>query len=295
MREHLPDFGIRIEQIPEDPRAGRTRFETRRQPAIARAVQTEMAFLHHALRPDAIAQVGLVRIDLIRRDDGLGPVEAPRMIRTRGFAVAAADAPVVIHHHNAVCFLPRRLDRANVHARRMLALLALHRHVKLVRLRHGMIVMRIALLHVHRAFRHLEDANVALVRGPVVIVLDVARLRAFAAAIAHAEIECIAKLHARFRFVIRDGHVRAVLLLRLLFEPAQNDFEINRRELLVMFLQEILDGDVPRPLGQRRNGLGKRRRAQHRAQAFQHGSPGEAPDLRDGGGNWIWDLIHAQV
>src|SRR6185436_5485416 len=106
-------------------------LEARRQPPLARAVEAERALLDDALRTDPVRQVRLIGVDLLAGDLGRLPVEAPRVVRARGLAVAAADAPVVVDDHDAVGLLPRRLDRANLHARRVVALVALHRHVVL--------------------------------------------------------------------------------------------------------------------------------------------------------------------
>jgi hypothetical protein len=60
--------------------------------------------------------------------------------------------------------------------------------------------------------------------------------------IADAQVQRVAELHAGLRLVILDGHVRAVLLLRLLFQPVQDDLQIHRRKFLVVLLQELIDG-----------------------------------------------------
>ena len=65
----------------------------------------------------------------------LGEVEPPRPVGAGRFAVPAADAPVVVDHRDAVRLLPGGLHRADLHARRLGALVALHRHVVLVRIR----------------------------------------------------------------------------------------------------------------------------------------------------------------
>ena len=153
--------------------------------------------------------------------------------------------------------------------------------------------MHVALLHVHRAFRHLEDADVALMRRAVVVVLEVARLGALAAAVAHAQIQGIAELHAGLRLVIRNGHLRAVLFPGLLLQSVQHDLQINGRKFLIMPLQEILDRYIPRPFGQGRDRLGKRRRAEHRAQALERRAAGEATELQNGGPRRVLSLIHA--
>jgi hypothetical protein len=55
----------------------------------------------------------------------LCPVEDSPFIRARGNAVPAPDAPVIIHHHNPIWFLPGGVDRANFYTGRLLTLLTL--------------------------------------------------------------------------------------------------------------------------------------------------------------------------
>src|SRR5665647_1092742 len=128
--EDVGDFAVRVKDVAKFSRSGGADFEARRVSAHARALDAEMTFLHHALAPRAIAEIGHVGIEPLLRNLGLGEVETPRPIRAGGFAVAAADAPVVIDHGDAVFLLPRGVDGANLHAGRVLALLALHRHVE---------------------------------------------------------------------------------------------------------------------------------------------------------------------
>src|SRR5262245_11093491 len=134
--EDVANLAVGIENVSELAGAGGTHFEARRIFSRARALDTEVAFLHHALLARTIAEVRHVRIDLVRGNLRLRPVESPREVGTRGFAIPAADAPVVIDHRDAVRFGPRRLRRTHLHARRVAALLALHRHVEKSLLRH---------------------------------------------------------------------------------------------------------------------------------------------------------------
>src|SRR5690349_1831637 len=115
--EHPSDLAVGIEEVPEDAGSRGTRLETRGEQAFARAMQTERALLDDALRANAVREVALRRVDVLRGDLGLLPIEATRVIRTRGLAVAAADAPVVVDDDDPVLLLPRRLHRADLHAR----------------------------------------------------------------------------------------------------------------------------------------------------------------------------------
>ena len=274
--EHVADLGGGIIEIPKDARAGGTCLQTGWQAAIPRAVQAEGAFLHHALRTDAVAEVALVWINLCGGDLRLLPVEAAGVIRTRGLAVAAADAPVVIHDDDSVFFLPGGLDRADIDAGRMLALLALHGHVVFVRLRDGMVVVDVAFLEVHRAFRHLKDADVALVRGAVMIVLQMACLGAFAAAVADGKIERVAKFYAFLRLWVADGHIGSVLFFGLLGEAGDDGGDFVFAELLVVLLQELIHRGFIGQLGERRERFRIRGDAECGSESLQHGAAGGA-------------------
>ena len=60
---------------------------------------------------------------------GVPPIEAARAVGTGGHAVAAADAAVHVHHHDAVLLpLPGRLGGADLDAGRVRAVVAQHQH-----------------------------------------------------------------------------------------------------------------------------------------------------------------------
>jgi len=104
----------------------------------------------------------------------------------------------------------------------------------------------------------------------------VAGLCAFATAVADAEVEGIAEFHTLLRLVVLDRHIRAVLVPGVLLQPVKYDFEINRSEFFVMFLDELFGGNVLCPFGQRSNSLGKRRHTKHGTNALERGAAGEA-------------------
>src|SRR6185503_21148167 len=99
-------LAVWIENVAELARARRAHFQARRISARPRALNAEMAFLHHTLPAWTIPKIGHLRIKLVLRNRRLGEVESPRPIRTRGFAITTADAPVVIDHRDAVLLLP---------------------------------------------------------------------------------------------------------------------------------------------------------------------------------------------
>ena len=145
---------------------------------------------------------------------GLGEIETPRPIGAGGLAIAAADAPVVIDHRDAVRLLPGGVHRADLDAGRVLALLALHRHVEKALLRHRLgIVIVVGLLHVERAVRQPQHADVLDLRIARLVVLRDAGVDAFAAADAAGQVQAIDKLDAVHRLEVAHVRADAVLLL----------------------------------------------------------------------------------
>src|SRR5438128_12619291 len=55
--EHVADVAVGVEEVAEDPRAGRAGLEARRQPPLARALNAEGALLDDPLRPRAVPEV----------------------------------------------------------------------------------------------------------------------------------------------------------------------------------------------------------------------------------------------
>ena len=130
--QHGADLRSWIEQVAKDAGSGRAGFKAGRQLTLACAVQTEGAFFHHTLRADTVTEVTLLRVDFFFGDFRFGPIETTSVVWTGGFAVTAANAPVVVDNDDAVGLFPSSLDRTNVDARWILALLALDRHVKFI-------------------------------------------------------------------------------------------------------------------------------------------------------------------
>src|SRR5262249_28477583 len=92
---------------------------------LVHAMLAEGALRHHAVT------LGLARL-LLRRRRALHEIplvvvhHVPRAVRARDGAVAAADAHVVLHEHDAVGTLLARTRRTYRHARRLSAVLAPH-------------------------------------------------------------------------------------------------------------------------------------------------------------------------
>jgi len=70
-----------------------------------------------------------VGIDLVLGKVGFRPVKDPSLIGTGRNTVSAPDAPIIVNDNNPVRFLPGGMDRANLHAGRILALLTLDRQI----------------------------------------------------------------------------------------------------------------------------------------------------------------------
>ena len=128
-----------------------------------------------------------------------------------------------------------------MHARRVVALLALDRHVELVRVRHGVIVVGVAVFEIHRAFLHFQHADVAVAGRAVVVVLMMAGLGAAPAADADAEIERVAEFHAFLRAVVTDGDLRAIVFPGILLKVLKHCGELLLVELTIVLLEKLID------------------------------------------------------
>lgn len=232
-------------------------------------MQAVGAFLHHPLRRP-VGKIRDIRIDLVRSDLRLGEVEPPGPIGAGRLAITAADAPIVVDHRDPVGLLPGRLDRADLDARRVGALVALDRHVILRAVGHqGRIVMVVGSLHVDAPLLHLKHADVLDFRRPRLVVLLDAGMHALAAADAAAEVQTVDEFDAVQRR--RIGELRLDLVARLdrLGDPGEDPLLVLGGHLLVVLLEELRDRRdvVAIQVGQRRRrgGHGRRARQGHHA------------------------------
>ena len=148
----VPDFAVRIEQVPEFPRPRRAGLHAGGVASLPYPLDAERAFFHHVFHPRSVSQIMDLRIHFLRRHGRLRPVEDPPLVGAGGDAVPAADAPVVIHDHDAVRFLPGGLHRTDLHAGGIFALLALNGHVQEPRFGDGFgIVVMLRILQVDQA------------------------------------------------------------------------------------------------------------------------------------------------
>ena len=154
------DLTVRIKEVAENAGSCRADFQTGRVLSFTSSMQTKSAFLYHTLRPDSIAQVTLVGIDLIWLQFGFLEIEPSCIVGTGGHAVTTANAPVVIDHDNTVGFLPGGFDWAGLGAGGFTTLMTLDRHVELVLVGHLMVVIGRALFQVDRSFLKFQDFDI---------------------------------------------------------------------------------------------------------------------------------------
>ena len=119
LAQQLPRLGVRVREIAEGKNVLRTGVDAGRLEALRQPFLAEVAFFHHAL--GARGEIG---IDAGNAGPRIFPVEAARAVGTRSNAIAAADAAVPIHHHDAVIAFECGLRRANARARRIGAVIA---------------------------------------------------------------------------------------------------------------------------------------------------------------------------
>ena len=140
VRQQAVDLRVRIVQVAEGARPHRTRHHAGRghvriqpghQPACQAAIDAlvaEGAFLHHPTRPAFYLRRApfwhrrVVSAELL-------PVERPGAVRAGHFTVAAADAALVIHHHNPIRAFIGGFDRTYPDARGIVAMLARPRQI----------------------------------------------------------------------------------------------------------------------------------------------------------------------
>src|ERR1017187_8246854 len=187
--DDVADLTVFVEEIIELLRARRAHFDTRRIAPGTAALDAEGALFDDALGPRAVAQVVRVGVEFLVGNFRLLPVEMPRAIGASRHAVTAADAPVVIDHHDAVAFGPGGAGGAYLGARRVLAMLAPDGHVGGVVVCVGVReVDALVLLHRHHAYP--LDLRVARL-----IVLRHAGIHATPATDAAGDIQGVRKLH----------------------------------------------------------------------------------------------------
>jgi hypothetical protein len=171
----VPYLAVRIKQVAELPRSHGAGFDTCRVTSVSSTLDAERALLDHALVAWTITEIVRLGIDLLGFAAGFRPIEVAGAIRTGGHAIPAADAPVVIDDYDSIRLFPCGLGGTGPHARRVLALLTLDRHVEIFFFRHlrGIVVFfRILEVYPFLALFKPEDRNPMNLRvfGLVVLI-----------------------------------------------------------------------------------------------------------------------------
>ena len=158
---------------------------------------------------------------------GLGPVEVARAVGAGRHAAAAADAPVVVDHHDPVRLGPGGAGRTGLDARGVAALLAGDRHVEMALLRDlGRVVVGVGVAEVDALLLlHLQHADPVQLRVARLVVLLDAGVDAAPAADAAGQVERVGEEHAgqrrRVGHLHRHAALRGVLALHLVERLAQ--------------------------------------------------------------------------
>src|SRR5271157_2373176 len=118
--EKLRDGGGWVRRVAENHGFEGAHLDARRLEAARQALVAEGALFDHAL----FAR-GICRVDGAQKRPRVAPVEAARAVGAGGQAITAADAAVLIHHHQAVALaLPGGAGGAYLDTRRMFAVIA---------------------------------------------------------------------------------------------------------------------------------------------------------------------------
>ena len=133
----------------------------------------------------------LYGVDFVLGDFGFVPVESACPIRAGGFAVATANAPVVVDYGDAVGFFPGGTHGADVYAGWVFTLETLGAHVEVAFGGYLMDVFGSAVFKVKFAFGHFKDADVLHVGAAVLVVFFDAGIDTVAIAFAFGDVEGI--------------------------------------------------------------------------------------------------------
>ena len=123
LREQHTYRRIRIRHITKMNRSMGAGFNTGGDLPRGQALPAQVALLHDSLCPRR-----KVWVDFLQEGSWIDPVEAPGTIRTRCDAIAAPDAAMRIHHHNAVLALPRCLRRTHSDTGRIVTMVTKQEH-----------------------------------------------------------------------------------------------------------------------------------------------------------------------
>jgi hypothetical protein len=171
------------------------------------------------------------------------PIKDPSFVRARSNTIPTANAPVVIHHDQAVRFFPSGMHWAYLHTRRVLTVLALDGHVNESRLRNlfGIVIM-LGILQIDQgALLEPDDPNPVELRILTGIVIFIGTgIDASSTSDTARQVQTIAPEGVRERFLRADRKLLAVFLLVSQFPFGNESFLLLRRHLAKMLLEEVL-------------------------------------------------------
>jgi hypothetical protein len=238
MLDDIPDFTFWIEKVSEFPGPRGTGFDAGRIPSLSHPLNAKGTLVHGTLHPRPVPQVMDRGVDLLSWNIGLRPVEDPSFIGAGRDAVPAPNAPVVIHHHKAVGFLPGGMDRTNFHAGRVLAVLALNGQIDKTLLgNESSVIVMFGVLEIDQA-TPLEPENPdpveLMLRSGVIVFFDTG-VDAFSAPDAPGKIQAISPEG------IRKGLLRADLeFFSVFFKVSLFQFGDDPLLFLPVHLSEML-------------------------------------------------------
>jgi hypothetical protein len=142
--DEVADLRAGVVQVTEDPRAERAGLDAERQLADVDPLHAERALLDDALRAlgrehEAVSGPVLLAVadDATGGVGGVTPVEDAHPVGAGGHAVPAAYAAVEVDEHGAVVAAEGRLHGADLHTRRVVAVLAGNRQIRELQVRVG--------------------------------------------------------------------------------------------------------------------------------------------------------------
>jgi hypothetical protein len=202
-------------------------------------LDTKGAFIHSTLHSGSVSQIVDRRVDLLFRNVWLCPDEDSSFIWAGGNAVPAPNAPIVIHHHDTIWFLPGGMDRTDLHTGRVFALLALDREIE-----ESLFWNQVRVIIMFRIFEidqisSFESENSDPVKLGVMagrIVFPHTGIDASSAANTSGKLQAIAPEGIRNGFFRADLKFLSIFLQVSLFQISNDLFLFFLRHLAEMFL-----------------------------------------------------------
>jgi hypothetical protein len=240
--DDISDLAIRVEQVSEFPDPRRAGLHTSRISSLPYPLDAKGALVRCGQQSGSVSKVVHGRVDLVHGNVRLGPVEDSSFVGARSDTIPAANAPIVIHYHDPIGFLPGGMDRTNFYTGRVLTLLALDGQVGEARFRNqiGIIVMfRIFKIDQVSSFEPEDPDPLELAFISGVIVFLHAGIDASPAADAAGKLKAIPPKSAGQGFLRADLEFSPVSSLVLPFQSGNGAFLILFRHLLKVLLQKF--------------------------------------------------------